>query len=386
MSIHQTSTFRSTFLAVAGLASVGLLAVTSVGCGGEGAGGGGDNSGNTSTPPSSTTSGSATTSTPSTPSSGATAGATGKHGLHAHCGWIGADTADAGIATFKANPDYFDAIHPKWYTLNSDGSPRSIAFTDDSRVIDTAKAHGVKLIPLIDSDSASYLRTIISSSSNIQRHVSQIVDVVTRHGYDGIELDYEHLWSKGDRAGYTALVQQMAQALHAQGKVLTLALPAMDHDDGNNAYDYAALNAAADVMHLMAYDYHYMGGDHMGPLAPKGWVDGVTKRAATIGDPKKYVMGVANYAISGSWYGPIPDAIAKCGGNYSSQTNHMASCSYGHPEAGLSPNCNNIWFEDAKSIGEKVELAKAAGLGGIGYWTVGSEPQGWFDAIHAAYP
>ena len=36
------------------------------------------------------------------------------HALHKRCGWIGADTFDAGKKSFLANPDYYDAIHPKW--------------------------------------------------------------------------------------------------------------------------------------------------------------------------------------------------------------------------------------------------------------------------------
>jgi spore germination protein YaaH len=52
--------------------------------------------------------------------------------------------------------------------------------------------------------------------------------LVIQHGYDGIELDYEHLWSNRDRAPFTALVAAVGQALHAQNKVLTLAVPALD--------------------------------------------------------------------------------------------------------------------------------------------------------------
>ena len=68
----------------------------------------------------------------------------------------------------------------------------------------------------------------------------------------------------------------------------------------------------------------------------------------------------------------------------------MQTCSYGPREAGVSPHCTtsqgDAWFEDASSVGEKVGLAQAQGFGGIGYWTLGGEPGGFFDAIKAAYP
>jgi spore germination protein YaaH len=323
---------------------------------------------------------------PATP--GATAQAA-PHSTHAHCGWMGADTAEAGVATFLAHPDNFDAIHPKWFTLNPDGSPRSIAFTDDNRVLQTARAHQVKVIPLIDSDTADYLRTIFSSPANISAHAQALTNLVVQHNYDGIELDYEHLFNATDRAPFVQLVQQTAAALHAKGKVLTLALPSIDHDDGQNAYDYNALFAAADVAHLMVYDYHYLGGNHLGPLAPLGWAKSVIAHVVATGMPNKVILGLANYGIGPGWYGTIPDSIAKCGGTYGTTTAHMQSCPYGTYDAGKSPNCENganVWFEDPGSIGEKAQAAKAAGLLGIGYWTVGNEPDGFFDAIHAAYP
>jgi hypothetical protein len=387
MKIHQTSSFRLFCLAAASCGAA--LLFFAAGCGGKGSSGSDSPSGASDT---NGVGGGAA----QTPGAGTTAGntatggnsATPENAAHSHCGWIGADTAEAGVATFVANPKWFDAIHPKWFTLNPDGSPRTIAFTDDQRVLDAAHGNQVKLIPLIDSDQASYLRNILSSPQNISAHVQQLVAIVTQHGYDGIELDYEHLWSKSDRAGYVALVTQAAAALHAQGKVITLALPAMDHDDGNNAYDYAALNAQVDVMHLMAYDYHYLGGDHLGPIAPLGWVDAVGARAGSIGDSSKYVLAVANYAIGNGWYGSVPDAIAKCGGSYTTVDTHMPNCSYGVRTAGSAPHCDNaqLYFEDASSVKEKVQSAKSHGLGGIGYWTVGSEPSGFFDAIKSTYP
>jgi hypothetical protein len=364
------------------------------GCGGSssqqagaGNGSGGDGVGSGGTPAAGSPSTGATGATGGS-NSGTPAPTAAPHSTHAHCGWIGADTAEQGVASFQANPDFFDAIHPKWFTLNPDGSPRTIAFTDDQRVVSTAQAHQVKLIPLIDSDSVDYLRTILSSPSNITAHAQALAALVQQHNYDGIELDYEHLWSAADRAPYVSLVTQTAALLHSAGKVLTLALPAIDQDNGQSAYDYAALNAQVDVMHLMAYDYHFLGGDHLGPLAPEGWVDAVTARAGTTGVPSKYVLGVANYAIGPGWYGSVPDAIAKCGGTYATTTDHMNVCPYGVRTPGRAPNCAstaNLWFEDSGSVTEKVASAKKNGLGGIGYWTVGSEPPGFFDAIKSGY-
>ncbi|MGZ3407964.1 MAG: glycosyl hydrolase family 18 protein, partial [Polyangia bacterium] len=312
------------------------------------------------------------------------------HAGHKRCGWIGADTFDAGKKSFLANPDYFDAIHPKWGTLNADGTVKVLVMADDAEIMSTAKAHSIKVIPLVDADDVSYIRGVMASPAAIAAHAAVITDLVVKHGYDGIELDYEHLWTAADRAPYVALVKAVAASLHAQKKLLTLALPAMDADHKDAAYDYIQFQDDVDVLHLMAYDFHYMGGDHLGPIAPKGWVDNVVTRVQSLGHPEKYSLGLANYGIGSGWYASAKETAARCnGGTHTSTTDHMTVCPIGHQEAGLSPHCptaqGDAWFEDTASMTEKAALAKAHGLGGVGYWTMGDEPDGFFSAMQAQF-
>ena len=171
--------------------------------------------------------------------------------------------------------------------------------------------------------------------TNPAQHAAVITDLVVKHGWDGVELDYEHLWSAADRAPYVALVKGGAAAARAgQGADAGAAGDGADHKDA--AYDYAQFQDDADVMHLMAYDYHYYGGDHLGPIAPKGWVNDVVTRVKSLGHPEKYTLGLANYGIAGGWYTNAKDAAARCmGGAHSMATDHMATCPMGHQDAGL---------------------------------------------------
>ena len=386
MYVIQKTTLRNSFQAVGRCAAVLLFAIAS-GCGGAGpAGAGGVGSGGAPAADPG-----ANPSLPGTAEANSAQTTTGANTDHHRCGWIGADHFEEGTATFVANPDFFQAIHPKWFTLNSDGTPRANQFVDDARIVDTAHAHHVLLMPLIDADSGDILRNMLSSPDRIAAHVQLLTALVMQHGYDGIEIDYEHLWTAADRAPFSAFVTQLGAALHQEGKKLSLAIPAMDHDDGQNAYDYAVLNRAADVLHLMGYDFHYLGGDHLGPLAPIGWIDATAARAASIGDPSKYVLGVANYGIGSGWYTlSAGDAAARCTGPIETTTDHMLTCPYGPRAAGRSPHCQTAqgaeWFEDAGSVAEKAQVAVAHGLGGMTYWTVGGEPAGFREAIKAAFP
>jgi spore germination protein YaaH len=218
------------------------------------------------------------------------------------------------------------------------------------------------------------------------------VNLAVSHNYDGIELDYEHLWSGSDRPGYTALVTALAAGLHAQGKELSLAVPAIAVDTNTDAYDYGALvkTAGADIVHLMGYDFHGLGSSHMGPLAPIGWIDAVAARVQALGVQNNYLLGVANYGVGSGWYDNLANVITMCGAGYPTTTDHMLTCSFGIYTAGVSPHCTtskgDVWFEDAASIAEKAQTAKAHQLRGIAYYTLGGEAPGMLDAIRASYP
>ena len=309
---------------------------------------------------------------------------------HHRCAWMN-DNIDLGKASFVANADFFDAIHPDWWTLTVAGNVTPTSWADDATVISTARAHSVKLMPLVyGGDDVSAIRAVISSPTAITAHVQALVQLAVSRSYDGIELDYEHLWAASDRPGYTQLVTELAKALHAQGKELSLAVPAIDVDSGQSGYDYAALVAGgADVIHLMAYDFHSISGDHLGPLAPLGWVEAVDARVQSLGIASHFVLGIANYGVGSGWYVNSSDAVTQCG-SYATTTDHMATCPLGNYAPGIAPHCTtakgDLWFEDGASMAQKAQSAKAHGLRGVAYYTLGGEAPGLLTAMRAAYP
>jgi chitinase len=311
---------------------------------------------------------------------------------HHRCGWMNDDIA-LGKASFVANADFFDAIHPYWWTLGNNGTVSATSWVDDATVVSTSTTHKIKLMPLVyGGDDASLIRAVFATPASITAHVSTLVNLAVTHHYDGIELDYEHLWSGSDRPGYTALVTQLAAGLHAQGKELSLAVPAIDVDNPKlDGYDYKAIVAGGvDVVHLMGYDFHGDFSDHLGPLAPLGWIDAVNARVQNAGLGSHFLLGIGNYGIGLGWYANSADAIKMCGTSYATTTTHMATCPYGVYAPGVAPHCTtskgDIWFEDAASMAEKANSAKAHGLRGVSYYTLGGEPAGLFTSMRAAYP
>jgi spore germination protein len=205
----------------------------------------------------------------------------------------------------------------------------------------------------------------------------------------GLDIDYEHLWTAADRAPYSAFFHALSTAMHAAGFELSMAITAMGSDDGNNGYDYGPLSADADVLHVMGYDYHTVG-DHLGPIAPKGWIDHTFARAKATGRGDRFIIGLANYAIGNGWWTSSNDAKSHCTGPIATTTTHMATCPFGHEDPGRVLSCNTaqgaLWWEDVASMEEKVQVAVSYGARGITYWSIGDELPGYFAMARKYFP
>ena len=362
---------------------------------------------------------------------------------HHFCGWLhgsGDDPAatEQAYDTFAAHADDFDAVHPTWWRVESPSSftnhPRDrdtpYAGYDDPRVLAHTTAGGgrTRLIPMIGaSDPPEYLQVhrMINDPRLREEHVVALVALVQNHGYDGLDLDYEHLDpdhlktnlgpghdAMTERLAFSAFIAAAASALHAVGKTLSVDVP-VEIDSSIPVYDYAALSSVADAVHVMTYDYHYEGGTHAGPIAPLGWVeDALTAIRAIDGGRRagRFLLGLANYGLIGPEVGPggyghvtVCEPTSRClglfEGDYDATSDHMDHCPLvrAHPyAAGRAPNQalaggDQLFFEDLASLTEKVDAARQSGLGGVTYWAIGGEPEGapgesLFTMVRARFP
>jgi len=216
-------------------------------------------------------------------------------------------------------------------------------------------------------------------------HIAAIVELVTANGYDGIQIDYEDL-AAADRAAFSAFVGELGGALHGIGKLLYVTVHAKTDDDGydprNQAQDYAAIGAAADMVFVMTYDWHWETSSS-GPIAPYGWMDQVVQYAVTQIPSGKVILGVGLYGYD--WAGDEGVPVTW------SQVQALAE-RYQVPkqwdEASASPHLSytgddgrthEVWYEDDRSVQAKFDLARRHRLGGIGLWRLGGEDPGIWD-------
>jgi spore germination protein YaaH len=222
--------------------------------------------------------------------------------------------------------------------------------------------------------------------------VAAIVALVERQHYAGIDIDYEDLHAS-DRSAFTAFITQLAGALHAKGKVLSVDLFAKPdnrgYDQRNVAQDYQAIGQVADQVRLMGYDYHWTSSAP-GPVAPIGWIRAVLRYAKTQIPASKIILGVPlfGYDWTGGHGTPVSWLQAfQLSEQYGGQP-HFDAASQSPWFAYTDPSGRRhvVWFENGPSTQAKFEAAESAGIGGVYVWMYGLEDTSIWTALRQSLP
>ncbi|RLC92427.1 MAG: glycoside hydrolase, partial [Chloroflexi bacterium] len=222
-------------------------------------------------------------------------------------------------------------------------------------------------------------------------HVNALVNETLAYGYDGIDIDYESLPGLADRDGFSLFVEELAAALHAQGKLLSVTVHPKTSEPGSwggpQAQDWARIGAAADRFRVMTYAYHWGTGEP-GPIAPLWWMEDVMALATSAVPPNRVYVGLHFYGYdwgensvnSLTWenaqalitaYRVTPQWKTASGwGRAVSEPWFAYTDGEGHS--------HQAWYADENSIKARLRLVQQYGLGGIAVWRLGGEdPANW---------
>ncbi len=286
-----------------------------------------------------------------------------------------------------ANRGSFNEVSPWIYGIATNGE---IVAQVPERAAETAagmeklRKSGIRLVPTIANVTNGQwayepVAAMLHDPAAMTRHVNDIVTLVQREGYDGIDIDYEDLRA-ADREAFTTFVTRLGEALHAEDKVLSVAVFAKTSDAGederNAAQDFVAIGEAVDEVRVMAYDYHWSASTP-GPVAPITWVREVLTFAKTQISPDKIVLGipVAGY----DWVDGRGEPVSWLQ-SYGRTKAYGATLQY--DRLSQSPSfrytdeqgrAHEVWFENAESTTAKLEAAKEAEIRGVYVWMFGDE-------------
>ena len=298
-----------------------------------------------------------------------------------------------GFAAIVANADLFSEVSPFWYRVQADGrivpyTTASGATYEDQAILSFLRTNGILVIPTVANIldgvwDGAVVSKIIADPQLSATNISGLVNLAITSGYDGIDLDYENLRAS-DRPAFTAFVQNLAAALHAHGKLLTVNVYAKTSEpgtwDGPRAQDWWAIGQVADQVRIMTYEYSWSTSPP-GPISPVNWVNEVISFATSEIAAEKIMQGVPFYGYD--WIGQRgTDLVWNQAMGLANQ--HGAAIMWDSASAspwfeyGSDPSRHTVWFENGSSVDAKLQVTRLYNIGGVTLWRLGGEdPTNW---------
>ncbi|SFB02037.1 MULTISPECIES: polysaccharide deacetylase family protein [unclassified Bacillus (in: firmicutes)] len=279
--------------------------------------------------------------------------------------------------SFKKNIDSITTLVPEWLQITPDLELKS---SIDESIIIEAKAHNMKILPLVNNVvknkwDGDILHQLFTTPGAEDRFIKSMLSYVQRNGFDGINIDFEEI-NPSDKDHFTQFMDKVYKVFNQQGLMVTLDVPPK-----NNSFDYVSLASSADRIIVMLYDqYHSMSKP--GPVTPIDWAKESLNQLNI--PSEKLIVSLGSYGYDWEENSSKPaDTMTfrdimdlGIGNNLKIHWNKQV----GNPYLRYKKNGKNhiVWFLDAATFYNQMQLAKDHGSRGIALWRLGSEdPSIW---------
>lgn len=265
------------------------------------------------------------------------------------------------------------------------GLGHKIDVTDDPRfasIVAGAK-RPPKVLPMVQNvsdaawDTAGAQRLMASPAAR-GKLARDLAAYVKAHNYAGLVLDFESL-PPAALPGYIQLLGQINAAL-PKDKLVAVTVPG-----GDPAWDLKRFAAVTDRVILMDYDEHWQGGT-AGPIASQPWFVEELRRAVSLVGTDKLIVALASYAYdyhgSGTEAMSIEEAWSAARDSDAKVTFDKTSgnSAFAYDENGEH---HEVWMVDATATWNQLQAVRAAGVGSVALWRLGTEDAGVWTALLA---
>ena len=287
-----------------------------------------------------------------------------------------------GEDVLKSSLAYLSSIIPFTYGFTSEGELLTL---DDEKILKLKNEYNLSSLLHLSTLNAdgkfdNTLSSRLFENENAMRRLTdEINSTVKEKGFAGVEVDFEFVPLK-DSLRYVDFLKMLKEAL-GNGLILIvdLAPKSSDNQEGllYEGHNYYELGNVADYVFLMTYEWGYEYSRPMA-IAPINNVNQVLKYSLTRIDPKKILLGIPNYAYN--WPLPYIEGTTRARSLSNVEAIKIASeyrCEIIFDKISKTPYFNytdnegtqrEVWFEDPRSISEKLQLVKNYGIAGIGIW------------------
>lgn len=295
------------------------------------------------------------------------------------------------VPIIKKDGKHLTYLSPFAYLIKEDGSLQPIS---DIPAIQATKSE--RAIPMMSitnftatTKGENLANIILNSPSMVERLVTNIIKVMKKKGYQGINIDFENV-IPADRESYNNFLKRAVNILHSEGFFLSTALAPKVRVSQTGAlyeaHDYKAHGRIADFVILMTYEWGWRKGPPQA-ISPLNEIKRVLDYAITVIPSEKIYFGFQIYARD--WL--LPHIDGQEAETFSCQMALLRAVKYGaviqYDLVAQSPfyrytdenmRAHEVWFEDARSAQAKFDVVKTYNLKGISYWVLGYPfPQNW---------
>ncbi len=276
----------------------------------------------------------------------------------------------------KQNAHLFTDVSFRWFETNANGALYYEYQDNFSEILQFTKDKGIKAHASIVLMDKNALHTLLSSPQNRARLIGNILEVVKRDKYDGVDIDFEFIDPK-DGPYFTLFLKELKTALGADISLSAAVFARTGNENWGTPYEYAKIGQIVDKVIVMAYDYSY-ATSQPGPVAPLWWVEQVAKYMAANIPKEKVFLGLPTYGYDWSSAGGRATTVtaprlAAVKQKYKlSESFDQKSMSPYYTYYDNNGHYHQIWMENEYSLNEKLKVANKYGLGGVSFWRIGN--------------
>jgi spore germination protein len=326
-----------------------------------------------------------------------------------------------GIASLGAHASSIKLLAPQCFWIERDGTVRG---SIPSSVLEVARRQGTPVMPLLYNPGfdRETLTAMLRSATAQERALAGMVGLARVHNLVGFQIDLENADPTEGRL-LSAFVRRAAERMHHDGRLLSVALvprfsdtpfigaplpvgavstqaaaggpatvpptalPATHVDEWAASFDYRTLGQVADFLVLMAYD-HFNRNTAPGPIADSAWVKKALDYAVARVPPAKLVLGLPLYGRE--WIQTEKDISART--VRFKDIDALLTLGERRPQwdtAWRSPHLefqdasgsHTIWFEDHRSLNDKLRLMREYRLRGFAAWRLGDDSPAFWNLV-----
>lgn len=216
--------------------------------------------------------------------------------------------------------------------------------------------------------------------------------------YSGVTIDFEGMKGNGLKEGFNAFLTELSAALKPLGKTLYVTIPPATSDGSYyNGYDFRTIGDLADKVILMAHDFqgttmpdNLLGSEYYKntPVTPLASVYYALRAAADentgVRDTSKLALAISFSSVGWELKDGKLSAVESVKPTPATiYTRLKQGAQMGYSEIYRNPYITYtteegkdyfVWYEDERSVSDKLQLARLFGIKGVSLWRMGTIP------------